>query len=372
MEIVSPVLDIFSRLWSCSAHSITYVRELKQNLNTLEISFNSLRCKRDDVNTRIEMAESNLIKPEKRTNVVSDWLQRVQALETKIQKILDDNEAIRNDGKSYFCCWGRKNCWSAYGLGKLVIRKQIAVESLLREGDFQDVSYRSKPDPFRQIPTFEVVGMDTKFNEVLESLVSKGNLVRLVGLYGMGGVGKITLLHKVNNEFAETELFDLVIFVVVSKDLSIKSIQNQIGKKLGVSWTEETEIYGRATDIFKVLKSRKFLLLLDDIWEGIDLKTVILFTTRSQQVCGFMEADERIKIECLDEDEAWCLFQQKVMKKALSCHPDVPEVAKRIAKECCGLPLALITIGRTMSSKTDLQQWLYALHTLQESASHFS
>ncbi|KAI3919109.1 hypothetical protein MKW98_016662 [Papaver atlanticum] len=385
---VGPVLDIFSRLWTCSAHSTDYVYKLKQNLNNLEISFNSLKCQRDDVIRRIEMAEGNPTEPAERTNVVRDWLQRVQALEIEVQKILDDNEAIKNQGGCYFFCWGRKNCWSAYKLGKLVFLKKIVVEGLLSGGNFQDVTYRCQPDPLQQIPTVEVVGMEEKFNEVLESLISEGNHVRIVGLYGMGGVGKTTLLHKVNNHFSEKEQFDVVIFIVVSKDLNLKSIQNHIGKKLGVSWrgeTEVTELYDRAQNIFKVIENKKFLLLLDDIWEGFDLEIIgisknsmqitgskIILTTRNKQVCGFMEADKRIKIECLDEDQAWSLFEQKVKQEALSCHPDVPEVARKIAKECRGLPLALIAIGRSMSSKTDLQEWQHALHTLRKSASQFS
>ncbi|KAI3965235.1 hypothetical protein MKX01_008946 [Papaver californicum] len=385
MEIVSPVLDIFSRLWTCSAHNTDYVCKLQQNLITLETSFNSLRYQRDDINGRIEMAESNPAEPAKRTNVVSDWLQRVQALETEVQKILDDNQAIKNDRGCYFCCWGQKNYWSAYKLGKSVFRKLIAVESLSREGNFQDITYRCQPDPLQQIPTVEVVGMDSKLNEVLESLVAEGNDVRIVGLYGMGGVGKTTLLYEVNNEFAERKHFDVVIFVDVSKDLNLQSIQNQIGYKLGILWREEAEIYKRARDIFKALQNKKFLLLLDDIWEGFDLERIgvskntikitgskVVFATRDKQVCGFMEADKRIKIHCLGEDQAWSLFQQKVKQQALSCHPDVPEVARKIVKECRGLPLALIVIGRTMSSKTDLQQWQHALHTLHESAAQFS
>ncbi|RZC91163.1 hypothetical protein C5167_027225 [Papaver somniferum] len=385
MEIVSPVLDIFYRLWICCANSTDNVRKLKQNLKTLEISINSLRCRREDVNRRIETAESNPIEPAKRTNLASDWLQKVQALERDVQKLLDDNEAMKNNTTGcYFCCCGRVNCWSAYKLGILVVEQMNAVQDLL-EGDFHDVTYRCQPDPVQQIPTVEAMGMDTKFNEVMDSLVTEGNLVRIIGLYGMGGVGKTTLLQKVNNEFVEREQFDLVIFVMVSKDINIKGIQNQIGKKLGVSWTEETEIHEVANDIFKVIKNKKILLLLDDIWEGIDLETIgvsvntiqrtgskVVFTTRNEQVCGFMEADKRIKIECLDKDQAWSLFQQKVKQQALSCHPDVFEVAKKIANECRGLPLALITIGRTMSNKTDLQQWQHALDTLQESASQFS
>ncbi|KAI3948966.1 hypothetical protein MKW98_021572 [Papaver atlanticum] len=182
MDIVSPVLDIFSRLWTCSAHNTDYVRKLNKNLITLETSFNSLRCQRDDVIRRIHMAEFNPAQPAKRTNVVSDWLQRVQALETEVQKILANNEAIINDGGCYYCCWGRKNCWNAYRLGKLVYRKQILVENLLKEDNIQDVTYRCQPHPHHQIPTAELVGMDAKFNEVLESLVTEGNHLRIVGL----------------------------------------------------------------------------------------------------------------------------------------------------------------------------------------------
>ncbi|KAI3951938.1 hypothetical protein MKW98_012143, partial [Papaver atlanticum] len=368
MEMVSPLVDMFSRLWTCCIHTTGYVRNLKQNLNILGISLNSLRCQRDDC-----------------TNVVSDWLQRVQALATEVQKILDDNEAIKNDGGCYFYCWGRKNCCSAYKLGNLVAEQMNAVQKLSAEGVFQEVTNKCQPDPFQQIPIVDVTGMEAKFKEVSEYLVTKRNDVQIIGLYGMGGVGKTTLLQKINNEFAERKQFDLVIFVVVSKDLDLKSIQSQIGMKLGISWTEETPVYKRAEDVFKVLKSKKKLLLLDDIWEGIDLETIgisknaiqitgskIIFTTRSKQVCGFMEADKRIEIECLNEDQAWRLFQQKVKQEALSCHPDVTEVAKKVAKACRGLPLALIAIGRTMSSKTDLQHWQHALHTLQESASPFS
>ncbi|KAI3938573.1 hypothetical protein MKW98_016078 [Papaver atlanticum] len=240
-------------------------------------------------------------------------------------------------------------------------------------------------DPFQVIPVVKVVGMDVKFNEVLESLVPEENLVQIVGLYGTGGVGKTTLLQKVNNEFAKRKMFDVVIWIVVSNCLNFRSIQNKIGKKVGLQWSEGTETYERANDIFKGLKNRRFLLLLDDIWEGIDLETIgvsrnsiqftgskVVFSTRSEQVGGLMEADKRIKIECLEDDQDWSLFQQKVKQEALSCHPEVLEVAKKVSKECRGLPLALITIGRPMSSKTDLKQWQHALCTLQDAASQFS
>ncbi|WJZ95185.1 hypothetical protein VitviT2T_013974 [Vitis vinifera] len=42
-----------------------------------------------------------------------------------------------------------------------------------------------------------------------------------------------------------------------------------------------------------------------------------------------------------------------------------------VAKECCGLPLAIITIGRAMASKVTPQDWKHAIRVLQTCASNF-
>ena len=128
----------------------------------------------------------------------------------------------------------------------------------------------------------------------------------------------------------------------------------------------------------------KFLLLLDDIWERIDLAKVgvpfpassrnaskIVFTTRLVDVCGPMEAQKRFKVECLADQDAWELFLKKVGEETLESHPDIPELAQTVAKECSGLPLALITTGRAMSSKKTPEEWSYAIQMLRRSAYEF-
>ncbi|KAK9232412.1 hypothetical protein WN943_022658 [Citrus x changshan-huyou] len=55
----------------------------------------------------------------------------------------------------------------------------------------------------------------------------------IVGLYGMGGVGKTTLLTHINNKFLVSSTdFDCVIWIVVSKDLQLEKIQEIVGKKV--------------------------------------------------------------------------------------------------------------------------------------------
>ncbi|KAK3219479.1 hypothetical protein Dsin_013449 [Dipteronia sinensis] len=203
----------------------------------------------------------------------------------------------------------------------------------------------------------------------------------------MGGVGKTTLLTQINNMFLDTPNdFDVVIWVVVSKDQKLEMIQETIGKKIGLwddSWKTK-RLEEKALDIFKVLSQKRFVLLLDDIWERVDLIKVgvplpspkisskIVFTTRFNEVCGQMEAHKQFKVECLAHEEAWKLFQMKVGRETLDNDPDILQVALLVAKECGGLPLALITIGRAMACKKTVEEWNHAIQILKKSAFEFS
>ena len=206
-------------------------------------------------------------------------------------------------------------------------------------------------------------------------------------MYGIGGVGKTTLLQKINNEYFGTrDDFDVVIWIVVSKAVSIEKIQDVIINKFGTPderwkrWSKEE----KAAEIFKLLKSKKFAILLDDMWERLDLsevgiphlndqtKSKLLLTTRSERVCDDMEVDKRLKVECLTPDEAFSLFCDKVGENTMNSHPDIRRLAKIAVEECRGLPLALIIIGRSMASRKMPRDWELAIQVLKSYPSKFS
>ena len=61
------------------------------------------------------------------------------------------------------------------------------------------------------------------------------------------------------------------------------------------------------------------------------------------------------------------------MDRVLLCsHPDILKLAEIAAKECKGLSLALITIGRAMAGKSTLQEWEQAIQMLKTHPSKFS
>ncbi|CAB4272783.1 unnamed protein product [Prunus armeniaca] len=209
----------------------------------------------------------------------------------------------------------------------------------------------------------------------------------MIGLYGMGGVGKTTLLTQIHNNFNLTRNdFNLVIWIVVSKGHKIEVIQDKIGEKIGLSIGEwkHKEQHEKAKDIFGILNTKKFVLFMDDLWERVELTKVgvpvpdsrnkfkIVFTTRSEGVYGHMGAQKKINVECLTWDKAWNLFQEKVGKETLLLHPDIPKHAEDMAKECGRLPLALITVGKVMACKKTPEEWKHAGQVLKELASEFS
>ncbi|KAK6141127.1 hypothetical protein DH2020_025134 [Rehmannia glutinosa] len=156
-------------------------------------------------------------------------------------------------------------------------------------------------------------------------------------------------------------------------------LQKDIAKEIGLCFDDEDGEMRRARKLFEALwRRRKFLLIIDDLWEAFSLENIgipisttvragkLLITTRSLRVCRKMEAEREIELHVLSQQEAWDLFKQKVGEEVLSS-PRVQDIAKKVAKECGGLPLALITIGRAMRNETKIKYWQTALSELRNS-----
>ncbi|KAJ0075058.1 hypothetical protein Patl1_34572 [Pistacia atlantica] len=371
---------VFTRCLDCAIGKTAYISELKDNLDALQTELQKLLEARNDLMRRVNIAEQ---KQMKRTDQVRGWLSRVQNVEVEVGEL----QEIRSQEIEKLCLGGycSKNCKSSYKFGKKVAGKLKVVATLKGEGVFEGVAEKV-PLSVAEVKPSEatIVGLQLIFDQVWRSIEEEQ--VTIVGLYGMGGVGKTTLLTQINNTFLNiSNDYDTVIWVVVSRDLQVDRIQEMIGQKIGLveeSWKNKS-VEDKASDIFKILRNKKFVLLLDDVWERVDLTTVgiplpsenvackIVFTTRFLDVCGRMEVNRKFKVECLGEEEAWKLFEKKVGRETLSNHPDILELAQIVAKECGGLPLVLVTIGRAMTFKKTPQEWRYAIQILRRAPSKF-
>ncbi|CAA7034219.1 unnamed protein product [Microthlaspi erraticum] len=93
------------------------------------------------------------------------------------------------------------------------------------------------------------------------------------------------------------------------------------------------------------------------------------FALEHLEIC---KLEMTFEVQCLDDDEAFDLFQKKVGQETLGSDLEIPELAKDIARKCGGLPLALNVIGETMSCKKTVEEWRHAINVLTSYAIEFS
>ncbi|KAG5581925.1 hypothetical protein H5410_052552 [Solanum commersonii] len=118
------------------------------------------------------------------------------------------------------------------------------------------------------------------------------------------------------------------------------------------------------------------LIIMDDVWKALDIKRLgipsgsnhkhqckVIFTTRFQSVCEAMGAQKIMEVGMLSEKEAWILFKQKVGN--FVDNPSLLGIAKKVAKECKGLPLAIITVAGALKKLKTKPSWDCALEKLR-------
>ncbi|GMJ14247.1 RESISTANT TO P. SYRINGAE 5 [Hibiscus trionum] len=368
--------NILIRCWDSTVGQANYVCKLKQTLPTLSVALDELNARKNDVQSKVDLAEQG---QQKRLDEVQLWLSKAQTMITEARNLIADGPREINN----LCLGGcvSRSCLSTYKFGKKVAKMLQDIKDHMTKGVFDKVAETQPAASVVVRPDEQPIALESTINRVWSCIVDED--VGIVGLYGVGGVGKTTLLTQINNKFSTTHNdFNVVIWALVSKDYNVEKIQDRIGEKIGFSdesWKNKS-VDQKAEDIYGVLRNKKFVLLLDDLWERVDLKEVgipkpsqengskLIFTTRYLEVCGEMEARKKIKVECLKPEEAWKLFRDKVGDETLNSHPNIPELAEKVAEECGGLPLALITIGRAMACKTTPGEWEYAIEKLKQSA----
>ncbi|KAF7808370.1 putative disease resistance protein [Senna tora] len=202
--------------------------------------------------------------------------------------------------------------------------------------------------------------------------------VKMVGLCGLGGVGKTTIAKEVEKKVMEEEMFETVVMVTVTDHPNLEKIQGEIAEMMGME-LDEKYINTRASRLHVRLKQEKnMLLIFDDLWEKLDLWQIgvpfddddnkneqhckIFLTSRNERVLSDqMRCKRNVKVGALCDDEAWALF------KRIAELPDdinLLSVAEKIVERCGGLPVRIVAAVGALRNKA-LSEWKDALHQLE-------
>ncbi|GAU51639.1 hypothetical protein TSUD_414630 [Trifolium subterraneum] len=212
---------------------------------------------------------------------------------------------------------------------------------------------------------------------------SNGAGVKVLGIYGMPGMGKTTLARSVYNSIAPK--FDAFCFLEDVRENSAKHGLIHIQETLltGIAGQKKNmnlqlASVGEGLLLLKhMLHRKKVLLVLDDVNTSDQLKAIvgggpnyfgygsaIIITTRDKQFLTTNGVDTTYKIEALTKDESLELLCWNAFKTN-KIFPDFLDLLNRATTYASGLPLALEVIGSNLYGK-GVEEWESALNSYEK------
>ncbi|KAK4576558.1 hypothetical protein RGQ29_027201 [Quercus rubra] len=364
MDIVGPIFEIAKMIFAPICEYYNNYRGADERRIILKNKWRDLERRKLDTASRME---AQLLPGKTPKKEVQGWIQDVEMMNDEIEAI----EREAGEGKHF----------SRAHIGKLALKKIGEVEELYQRGAFTDSLVIDPPPSNGEIMSTPTLIGESTAERVKEEIWAwvLDNDVRKIGLYGMGGIGKSTVMEHINNRLLkEKNKFDSVIWVTVSKPLNVIQLQHDIAGKLDLNLAKVKDVRERAAKLKAELEGKnRHVLILDDMWEAFALEKVgipepnsangckLLLTTRDLAVCRGMSCKD-IKMELLSKEEAHKLFLDKIDYDVFNI-PYLKPIAEEVLERCAQLPLAIVTIAASFKPLRQDFEWRDALEKLKTS-----
>nr|DAD39677.1 TPA_asm: hypothetical protein HUJ06_014000 [Nelumbo nucifera] len=149
----------------------------------------------------------------------------------------------------------------------------------------------------------------------------------------MAGIGKSTLIKQVRKQAAEEKIFDSVVMATASQTPNLRNIQGHIAGMLGLEFKEEDGTETRATKLCtRLMKVKSVLVILDDLWERLDLSLVGIPYGSEHTGCKILVATRDLNV-CHAKQEAWALFRWST-GEIVESSPEFKIEASKLVGEC--------------------------------------
>ncbi|XP_057513356.1 putative disease resistance RPP13-like protein 1 [Actinidia eriantha] len=228
-----------------------------------------------------------------------------------------------------------------------------------------------------------VHGRDEDKKAIMELLLNdqlSNTKFGVVSIVGMGGVGKTTLAQIVYDDKTVEKHFDIKVWVCVSDNFNIMRVTRAILESIASPTCDLKNLKSLnkvQVQLKKDLAGKKFLIVLDDVWnknhgdwskltspfiDGAQGSKVIV-TTRDRNVAYMMGA-VKYDLKQLSDDDCWSVFEQLAFENLImnEC-PNLVSIGRKIVAKCGGLPLAARTLGGLLRGKLRDGDWEDVLNT---------
>ncbi|XP_072971054.1 putative disease resistance protein RGA3 [Typha angustifolia] len=225
----------------------------------------------------------------------------------------------------------------------------------------------------------KLVGRDDEKQMIISKLLNSSSAsdsrnFSILPIIGVGGIGKTTLAQLVYNDENIEKHFEKRVWVCVSNTSDMPLLTKTILELVvnGNRTTDNLQLLQQ--ELLKSLKSKKVLLVLDDVWNDQNAKSwddllkpfssvkrgsMILLTTRMKEVAEMMTSTpESLFLKGLNEEDYWKLFKDCAFGDVdPNDHKKLLDIGSRIAKKLKGSPLAAKTVGWILKTNLNDEHW---------------
>ncbi|XP_061993786.1 disease resistance protein RUN1-like [Rosa rugosa] len=210
------------------------------------------------------------------------------------------------------------------------------------------------------------IGLESCRQDVNRLLDAKENIALMVGIWGLGGIGKTTIAKDVFNSIRHK--FACSCFLADVRSNALAQLQQRLLVDILKDSTLKVHSVDEGVGLIKArMRNKKVLLILDDVSDSSQLQNLvpspdcfgpgsrILITTRDKRWLIAHEVDEIYEVQLLDVHHALELFSLHAFKRN-GPPSDYLELAGRAVRYASRLPLALTVLGSHLFRRSK-EEW---------------
>ncbi|MED6106639.1 hypothetical protein PIB30_006264 [Stylosanthes scabra] len=230
---------------------------------------------------------------------------------------------------------------------------------------------------FSQAHSKGLFGIEKSISRVESLLLQDPESVRVIRIWGIGGIGKTTIADQVYHLLRHE--YEATVFLRNVREVSLRNgiinLKNELFSELLGEDLKIDMQNGLPTYVEKRIGRMKVLIVLDDVNQSEQFETLvgkpesfgsgsrILVTTRDRQVLAkYAPANDTFKVEPLEFDEALQLFNSIAFQQNQT-EKEYIELAEKVVAHAKGIPVVLKTLAHLLHGK-DKQFWKSELEKL--------